>query len=178
KLLNLDYIDLYLIHWPVAGEYITAYSVMEELFHEQKIRSLGVSNFLPKHLESLLPKCEIVPAVDQVEIHPYQSNTTLLDFCHKLNIMPEAWGPLAMGAVPSDHVISTIAKKHSKTPAQVALRWNLQRGVIVIPKSIQPSRILENSKVFDFCLDESDMSLINALNKNVRTGPDPDNLPF
>ncbi|MDR2267798.1 MAG: aldo/keto reductase [Christensenellaceae bacterium] len=175
KLLNLDYIDLYLIHWPVADEYITAYSVMEELFHEQKIRTLGVSNFLPKHIETLLPKCEIVPAVDQLEIHPYLSNTTVIDFCHKLNIMPEAWAPLARGAVSRDLVISTIAEKHSKTPSQVALRWHLQRGEIVIPKSVHASRILENSKVFDFCLDGSDMALINALDNNGRTGPDPDN---
>jgi diketogulonate reductase-like aldo/keto reductase len=178
SLLNTDYIDLYLIHWPVPNCYVNAYTKMEKLLDAGKIKALGVSNFLIHHLKSLLPNCGYIPVLNQIETHPYLINTPIIAYCIAHNIVPEAWAPICRGRVAADPVIISIANEYSKTPTQVVLRWHLQRCTSVIPKSITPSRIKENAQIFDFCLTEEDMDKINNLNSNHRTGPDPDNFSF
>ncbi|MFA5449838.1 MAG: aldo/keto reductase [Clostridia bacterium] len=177
-LLGLDYIDLYLIHWPVAGKFMPSYKVMEDLYRKGMFRAIGVSNFLSHHMDALLKETEVVPAVNQIEIHPYLTNQTEIDYCKAKGIAPEAWAPLARGKAVKDKTIKAIAKKYNKTPAQIVIRWHIQRGVIVIPKSVTSKRIAENAKVFDFLLSAEDISAINALNMGLRTGPDPDTFDF
>ncbi|MDR0697062.1 MAG: aldo/keto reductase [Christensenellaceae bacterium] len=178
ELLNTDYIDLYLMHWPVPDKYVAAYCEMEKLLDKKLIKALGVSNFLIPQLDNLLPKCNIVPALNQIETHPYLTNVSLIDYCIKHNITPEAWAPICRGTIISDPVILSIADKYSRTPTQIVLRWHLQRQTTVIPKSVNQKRIAENSKIFDFTLDDADMDLIYDLNSNHRTGPDPANFDF
>ncbi|MDR2047220.1 MAG: aldo/keto reductase [Clostridiales bacterium] len=177
-LLDTDYIDLYLIHWPVPGEYTAAYKVIEELYAEGKVRAIGLSNHLRRHTDEILSECSVAPVLNQLEIHPYFQNTEETEYCKLKNILPEAWAPLARGAAANDPAIIAIAEKYSKTPSQVVLRWHLQRGTAVIPKSVHKERIIENADVFDFALGAEDMASIGALNKNERTGPDPNNIRF
>ncbi|MDR3186763.1 MAG: aldo/keto reductase [Christensenellaceae bacterium] len=178
KNLDVDFIDLYLIHWPVPGKYIEAYKACETLYAQKKLRSIGLSNHLKPHLDKLLPVCDILPAANQLEIHPYLSNTSEINYCIGMNIFPIAWAPLAVGRVLKESIIDTIAKKYSKTPAQIVLRWHIQRGVAVIPKSVNPERIVENTAIFDFELAPLDMASIDSLNKDKRDGPDPLNFNF
>jgi diketogulonate reductase-like aldo/keto reductase len=168
ELLQLDYIDLYLIHWPVTGKNIESWQLLEELCKSGRVRAIGVSNFMEKHLDALLCNAKIAPAVDQIELHPHFSKQQLVAHCEKLGIACEAWSPLGGtgSKLLEDPVLNKIAKKYSKSPAQVTLRWELQRGIITIPKSIHQERIKTNANVFDFELSATDMKAINDLDKN------------
>ncbi|GGE33193.1 oxidoreductase [Pullulanibacillus camelliae] len=174
--LGLDYVDLYLIHWPTPkyDQYVDTYKAMEKLYKDGRVKAIGVCNFDIEHLERLFAECEVKPVLNQVECHPYLSQTELKDFCAKHDIFVEAWSPLDQGGeVLSDDVIQAIAAAHGKTPAQVVLRWHLQNNTIVIPKSVTPSRIEENINVFDFSLTAEEMDKINELNRNRRKGSKP-----
>ncbi len=177
--LQTDYIDLYLIHWPANG-YDKAWKDMEEIYKTGKVKAIGVSNFNIHHLETLSKIWEVVPAVNQIEVHPYYSNIANVEYSQKLGITVEAYSPLGGNGARTlqDPVIIELAKKYSKTPAQVVLRWNMQRNIVVLPKSIHKDRIISNYDVFDFTLSDEDMKLINALNKDAKVGSDPDNFNF
>ncbi len=176
--LGFDYLDLFLIHWPLptryGGDYVSTWRTLEEFYHDGRARSIGVSNFQPHHLRRLHGESEITPAVNQIECHPYLTQDDVRTFCAQYQIAIEAWSPLAQGLVLDDPTIVSIAKAVGKTPAQVVLRWHIERGDIVFPKSVTPSRIRENIDIFDFELSGEDVEAITALNKNQRTGPDPD----
>lgn len=174
--LGLDYLDLYLIHWPTPqqGKYIETWKALEKLYKDGRVRAIGVSNFHIHHLEDLIANCEIKPMVNQVEYHPRLAQTELLAFCKKNQIQLEAWSPLMQGGLLDNPTLVEIASKYNKSTAQVILRWDLQNGVVTIPKSIKPHRISENADVFDFELGQEDMNQINALNKDERIGPNPD----
>jgi 2,5-diketo-D-gluconate reductase A len=181
--LGLDYVDLYLIHWPMpaADRYVDTWQAFEKLYADRRIRAIGVSNFQIPHLERLFESSGVVPAVDQVELHPYLQQKELRSFHEEFGIRTEAWSPLAKGgALLTDPVVADIAAKHGRSTAQVVLRWHLQLGTIVIPKSVTPARIRENIAVFDFVLDDADMTAIAGLDRGRRTGPDPEtfNLGF
>ncbi|WP_020119199.1 aldo/keto reductase [Streptomyces canus] len=174
--LGLDYVDLYLIHWPAPARdlYVDTYRAFEKLYADGRIRAIGVSNFEPEHLERLIAETSVVPAVDQIELHPHLQQRAAREYHAEHGIATEAWSPLGSGKglleVPA---VVAIAQKHGRTPAQVVLRWHLQLGNIVIPKSVTPSRIKENIEVFDFSLDTEDLAAISALNEDRRLGPDP-----
>ena len=180
KRLDTDYIDLYLVHWPVKNTYASVWKKMEEVYKTGKAKAIGVSNYNPHHLEDLLKDAEIIPAVNQIECHPYLSQETIAAYCKEKGIYPEAWAPLGAGKtdVLSDPEIVAIAKKYGKSPAQVIIRWNVDRGTIVIPKSVHRERLIENISVMDFNLTENEIKTIIALNKNKRLGSDPDNFNF
>lgn len=173
--LAFDYLDLYLIHWPTPmyDNYIETYKALEKLYTEGRVKAIGVSNFHIEHLERLLNECDITPVLNQVECHPYLQQKELKAFCRKHNIYIESWSPLAKGRLLGDKTIQKIANRYSKTPAQVVLRWHIQENSIVIPKSITPSRIRENFQVFDFELSEENMEEIAKLDREERTGRDP-----
>lgn len=178
--LGLDYVDLFLIHWPLptryGGDYVSTWQTLEEFQREGRSRSIGVSNFQPDHLERLAAETDTVPAVNQIESHPYFTNDSVRQYCLDHDIAVEAWSPIAQGGVLEDRTISRIAEKANKTPAQVVLRWHIQRDNIIFPKSTTPSRIRENFELFDFELESADMDAITALDKGEdgRTGPHPD----
>src|SRR5690625_3991143 len=154
KKLQLDYLDLYLIHWPTPmyDQYIETYKALEELYHDGRVKAIGVSNFHMEHIQRLLDECEIVPVVNQVECHPFLQQKELKAFCQKHSIFIESWSPLARGGALANETIELLAKKHHKTPGQIILRWHIQENSIVIPKSVTPTRIKENFQVFDFTL--------------------------
>lgn len=174
--LGLDHVDLYLIHWPAPSrdQYVDTYKAFEKLHADGRIRAIGVSNFLPEHLERLIGETSVVPAVNQIELHPHLQQHASRALHAEQGIATEAWSPLGSGKglleVPA---IVAIAQKHGRTPAQIVLRWHLQIGNIVIPKSVTPSRIKENIEVFDFSLDDEDLAAISALNEDRRIGSDP-----
>jgi 2,5-diketo-D-gluconate reductase A len=178
--LGFDYVDLFLIHWPLPtlydGDFVSTWKTMEEFNNDGRARSIGVSNFQIEHLERLAAETDMVPAVNQIEVHPYFTNDAVREYGQEHGIATEAWSPIAQSAVLDDSTITEIAEKVGKTPAQVVLRWHIQRGDIVFPKSVTPSRIQENFDLFDFELDQSDMGEISALDKDEdgRTGPHPD----
>ena len=178
KALGFDYVDLFLIHWPLPtrydGDYVSTWNTLEEFYRDGRVRSIGVSNFQPHHLRRLHQECEISPAVNQIEVNPYLTQDEVRGFCAEHQIAVEAWSPLARGNVLGDPTIDDIARRVGKTPAQVILRWHIERGDIVFPKSVSPARIRENLDVFDFELPGEDVEAISALNRNQRTGPDPD----
>jgi diketogulonate reductase-like aldo/keto reductase len=176
--LGLDYLDLYLIHWPVEGKYKEAWRALETLYKSGKIKAIGVSNFQTHHLESLMEDAEIKPMINQVEFHPRLTQKNLLSFCREHGIQLEAWSPLMQGQLLNHPQLQEIANKYKKSIAQIILRWDLQNGVITIPKSTKEERIIQNAAIFDFELTEGDMALIDGLNKNERVGPDPDNFDF
>jgi methylglyoxal/glyoxal reductase len=176
--LGLEYVDLYLIHWPVKGKYKDTWRALEKLYKDGRVRAIGVSNFHVHHLEDLLETAEIVPMVNQVEYHPHLAQLELREFCKQKGIQLEAWSPLKQGQLLDEPVITEIAEKHKKSPAQIILRWDLQNEVITIPKSVKEHRIIENADIFDFELSSEDMEKIDALNKNERVGADPDNFNF
>ncbi|MEK4283446.1 MULTISPECIES: aldo/keto reductase [Ureibacillus] len=178
KKLGLEYLDLYLIHWPVKGKYKEAWKALETLYKEGRVRAIGVSNFQIHHLEDLMKDAEIKPMVNQVEYHPRLTQIDLKAFCHQNGIQLEAWSPLMQGQLLDNPILQEIANKHNKSIAQVIIRWDLQNGVVTIPKSIREHRIIENSNVFDFELTREEMERINELNQNLRVGPDPDNFDF
>lgn len=174
KKLNLEYIDLYLIHWFVQGKSLDTWKALERLYEEGLVRAIGVSNYQVHHLEEILCNCKVKPMVNQVEFHPYLTQEELRQFCARHQIQLEAWSPLMQGHATKDSTIINLAKKYNKTPAQIVLRWDIQHEVVTIPKSTNPNRILENANVFDFELSTEDMSLLDSLNTNHRFGPDPD----
>jgi diketogulonate reductase-like aldo/keto reductase len=176
--LQLDYLDLYLIHWPGKDKYKDTWRALEKLYKDGKIRAIGVSNFQVHHLEELLKDAEIKPMVNQVEFHPRLTQKELRDYCKAQGIQLEAWSPLMQGQLLDNEVLTQIAEKHNKSVAQVILRWDLQHGVVTIPKSIKEHRIIENADIFDFELSQEDMDKIDALNKDERVGPNPDELLF
>ena len=178
KALGLDYLDLFLIHWPLPtrydGDFVSTWRTLEEFYREGRARSIGVSNFQPHYLRRLHGESEIIPAVNQIEVNPYLTQDELRGFCAEHQIAVEAWSPLGRGNVLEDPEIATIARRAAKTPAQVVLRWHIQRGDIVFPKSVTAGRIRENIDIFDFGLSADEVEAITALNRNERTGPDPD----
>ncbi|MEH7334229.1 aldo/keto reductase [Neobacillus drentensis] len=176
--LGLEYLDLYLVHWPVEGKFKEAWRALETLYKEGRVRAIGVSNFQVHHLEELMAEAEIKPMVNQVEYHPRLTQKELQAFCREHEIQLEAWSPLMQGGLLDNPVLGEIAGKYGKSPAQVILRWDLQNGVVTIPKSVKEHRIVENSQVFDFELSDEDMQRIDDLNQNHRVGPDPDNFDF
>ncbi|MFJ7729798.1 aldo/keto reductase [Neobacillus sp. NPDC097160] len=178
KKLGLDYLDLYLIHWPVEGKYKEAWRALETLYKEGKVKAIGVSNFQIHHLEELMKEAEINPMVNQVEYHPRLTQKNLQSFCQKHGIQLEAWSPLMQGQLLDNSDLLEIANKYNKSIAQIILRWDLQNGVVTIPKSTKEHRIVENSDVFDFELSKEDMEQIDRLNQDHRVGPDPDNFDF
>lgn len=178
KKLGLEYLDLYLIHWPVEGKFKEAWRALEALYKKGLVKAIGVSNFHVHHLEELLKDAEIKPMVNQVEFHPRLSQDELRAFCKDQGIQFEAWSPLMQGQLLDNPVLKGIAEKYGKSIAQIIIRWDLQNGVVTIPKSTKEHRIVENASVFDFELSKEDMEMIHALNQNHRVGPDPDNFDF
>ncbi|MBL3643152.1 aldo/keto reductase [Bacillus sp. RHFB] len=176
--LGLEYLDLYLIHWPGKDKYLETWRALEKLYKEGKVKSIGVSNFHVHHLENLLANSEVKPVVNQIELHPLLTQVEIRDYCAKHEIKVESWSPLGRGNLLEEPTINHIAKKHGKSSAQVLIRWHLQHDLVVIPKSITPSRIKENAQVFDFSLSLNEMNQIDALNKNERFGSNPDELLF
>lgn len=177
--LGVDYVDLYLIHWPMPDEdlYMDTWRALEQLYRDGKTKAIGVSNFHIPHLTRVLEEGTVVPAVNQIELHPFLSQEAIRAFCQKNGIVVEAWSPLMKGRdALTEPVITDIAARHGKTPAQVVLRWHLQHGIIAIPKSVTPSRIQENLDIFEFMLSPDDMRQIDQLNRNERTGSNPDEM--
>jgi len=179
ELLGIGYLDLYLIHWPLPmyDQYADSWKAFIKLYKEKRIRSIGVSNFEPAHLEKLFSETGVKPAVNQIEFHPLLTQATLLDFCGKHDIFIEAWSPLMRGGdILENASIKTLAAKYGKTPAQIVLRWDIEKGVITIPKTVREERMRENMDIFDFTLDAGDIAAIDGLNKDFRIGPDPNTL--
>jgi diketogulonate reductase-like aldo/keto reductase len=174
RLLGMDYVDLYLVHRAVKGKYPQTWKAFERIYQDGRARAIGVSNFLVHHLEDRLPDAEFVPAVNQIEYHPYLTEKELLRFCAKHGIVCQAWSPLQRGRIFADGTIAAIAGKHGQTMAQVVLRWNLQNGVMTIPRSVKKERIIENAGIFDFELSGGDMAAIDTLNRDFRISSHPD----
>jgi diketogulonate reductase-like aldo/keto reductase len=178
KRLDVDYVDLYLVHWPVKGCYPETWREMEEIYQSGRAKAIGVSNFQVHHLEDILRDCRVVPGVNQVEFHPFLLQKELLDFCKSRKIQVEAWSPLMQGRIVSVPAVRKMAEKYQKTPAQITLRWDVQHEVVTIPKSSRNRRIDENAGIFDFALSPEDMNLLDALDEGKRIGPDPENFNF
>ena len=178
--LGFDYLDLFLIHWPLPGvaDYVARWKVMEEIYASGRVKAIGVSNFHPNHLRNLFAASDVTPAVNQIEVSPFLAQDDLRAFDADHQIVTEAWSPIARGKVADDPVIGGIAEKLGKSPAQVTLRWHIQRGDVVFPKSVNRSRIEENFAIFDFELDAADMVAITALDRGERTGPNPDEFDY
>jgi 2,5-diketo-D-gluconate reductase A len=175
--LGLDYLDLYLVHWPLpaAGRYVDVWKTLARIREDGRVRSIGVSNFQTAHLQRVMDETSVVPAVNQVELHPYLTQEPLREFHARHSIVTEAWSPLGQGGeLLEDQTVSGIAEKYGVTPAQAVIRWHLEIGNVVIPKSVTPERIRSNFDVFDFELDSDDVAAISALDRNERLGPDPD----
>jgi 2,5-diketo-D-gluconate reductase A len=182
KSLGFDYIDLFLIHWPLPmkydGDFVSTWDTLGEFYRDGRARSIGVSNFQPHHLRRLHAQSEIPPAVNQIEVSPYLTQNDLRVFCAEHQIAIEAWSPLARGGeLLADPAVTQVARSTGKTPAQVVLRWHIERGDIVFPKSVTPARISENFDIFDFELSGEEVAMISALNRDQRTGPNPDTFP-
>lgn len=179
--LDCGYIDLYLIHWPLPmeGKFTQAWKALERLYNEKRVRAIGVSNFKPHHLEELLNGAETVPTVNQIELHPLFQQQETVAYCAEHGIVIESYSPLMQAGTVLEHpIIADLAQKHARTPAQVILRWHVQRGFIVIPKSAKPERIRENFALFDFALSDDDMGQINGMDRAQRIGADPDTASF
>ena len=178
--LGFEYLDLFLIHWPLPGvsDYVARWKAMEEIYASGRVKAIGVSNFQPHHLRDLFASSEVRPAVNQIEVHPYLTQDEVRAFGAEHGIVTEAWAPIAKGKVADDAVIQGIAAQVGRTPAQVTLRWHVQRGDVVFPKSVTRARVEENFHIFDFELDEEAMSAISALNRDERTGPNPDEFNY
>lgn len=182
--LGFDYVDLFLIHWPLPtlydGNFVSTWKTLEEFHRDSRAHSIGVSNFQIEHLERLAAQSDIVPAVNQIEAHPYFTNQAVSSYGKEHQIATEAWSPLAQGKVLKDPTINQLADKVGKTPAQVVLRWHIQRGDIIFPKSVTPSRMKENFELFDFELNPTDVATLSALDRGEegRTGPNPDKFAY
>jgi 2,5-diketo-D-gluconate reductase A len=178
--LDMEQIDLFLIHWPLPtiSDFVERWKALERVYGEGRARAIGVSNFEAHHLQRLFDETEVVPAVNQIEVHPYFAQDDLLAFDAQHGIATEAWAPLVQGAVLDDKTVVDVAQAYGKSPAQVVLRWHVQRSSIVFPKSVTPKRIQENFEIFDFDLSDADMERISALDRDGRTGPDPDTFDY
>lgn len=176
--LKTDYLDLYLIHWPVKGQYKETWRALEQLYADGRVKAIGVSNFLQHHLEDLFQTAKVLPMVDQLEFHPYLVQQSLLDFCGQHHIQYEAWSPLMQGNAFKVAELVALAQKYGVSVAQLVLRWDLQKGVVTIPKSIQQQRIVTNAEVFNFEITPEDVAAIDALDREQRFGPNPDNFDF
>ncbi|KGX87348.1 aldo/keto reductase [Pontibacillus litoralis] len=176
--LGLEYIDLYLIHWPVPGKYKDTWKALEKLYKDGKVRAIGVSNFLEHHLKDLLKDATVKPMVNQVEFHPQLSSRSLRDYCSQHHIQVEAWSPLGRGRYLDDDTLQALATKHGKSPAQIMLRWDYQHGVVTIPKSTKKHRQEENAAIFDFQLSDEDMQQLDGLDIDKRYGRHPDEFDY
>lgn len=176
--LGLDYLDLYLIHWPGKNKFAESWSALEDLYIEGKIRAIGVCNFNISHLQDLMKNTRVTPVINQVEFHPRLQQQSLRAFCKEHNIQLEAWAPLMQGGLLEDPTIAKIAEKYGKSNSQVILRWDIQNGVITIPKSVRKERMAQNADIFDFSLTVEEMQIINAMNLDKRVGPDPEVFDF
>lgn len=174
--LKLDYVDLYLIHWPVPGCYLSTWKTLEEIQRSGRARSIGVSNFEIRHLQELENISGIVPAVNQIECHPLFYQKELIDYCQNKGIQVQAYAPLARGAYLDNDLLCVLATKYGRTPAQIGLHWAIQKGISVIPKSVHPDRIRSNADIFDFSIEQEDMELLDALNQNYRSASIPEDL--
>ncbi|MGO4544052.1 aldo/keto reductase [Paenibacillus sp. 2TAB23] len=176
--LGLEYLDLYLIHWPVEGKFVEAWRALEHLYELGRVKAIGVSNFQPHHIDTLMMDAKIKPMVNQVEYHPRLAQLELRNYCKQQGIQLEAWSPLMQGQLLDNPLLRQVAARYDKSVAQIILRWDLQTGVVTIPKSTNEERIIANAAIFDFELSEADMELIAGMNENVRVGPDPDHFDF
>ena len=176
--LGLDYLDLYLIHWPGQNKFAQSWTALEDLYLEGKIRAIGVCNFNISHLQDLLKTARVTPVINQVEFHPRLQQHSLRAFCKEYNIKLEAWAPLMQGGILEDPTIGKIAEKYGKSNSQVILRWDIQNGVITIPKSVRKERMAQNADIFDFSLTDEEMQIINGMNLDKRVGPDPEVFDF
>jgi diketogulonate reductase-like aldo/keto reductase len=174
KLLGFDYLDLYLIHWPVKGKFHDTWRALEKLYAEKRVRAIGISNFLRHHIEDLLRKSHEVPMVNQMEFHPYLVQQELIDYCNEERIQYGSWSPLMQGRAFDVPELQALARKYRKDVAQLISRWNLQKGVVVIPKSVRKERIISNAQIFDFVITPEDVQAIDRLNRHERVGADPD----
>lgn len=178
KRMGMDYLDLYLVHWPVQGKYKETWKALEKIYADGRVKAIGVSNFLQHHIEDLLTEAEVVPMVNQMEFHPILVQQSLLNYCADKGIQYQAWAPLMRGKIFDYDVINKIGEKYGKSAVQVTLRWDLQKGVVTIPKSVKQERIISNADIFDFDLTAKEVAQIDALDRNERIGPDPDNFDF
>jgi len=178
--LQTSYLDLYLIHWPKGKRSVETWRALEELYKKGRVRAIGISNFLVHHLKEFLPECNIIPAVNQYEFHPELLQPDLLEYCRKHGIQAEAWSPIMKGRVIEIPLMQELAEKYGKNPVHIVLRWDIQKGVVTIPKSVTPERIISNAHIFDFELTEEDMAKIDSLDKKEkgRIGFHPDKIPF
>ena len=177
--LGLDYLDLYLIHWPgLDTNYIDSYKVLEKIYQDGRVRSIGVSNFHVHHLELLLKETTVIPVINQIEFHPHLTQEEVRHFCKENGIQVEAWSPLMNGSLLEEELIQQLASKYSKTPAQIVLRYDVQHDVVTIPKTMTPARMTENLHVFDFALTDEEMAQLDAMNDGLRCGPDPEKFNF
>ena len=178
ELLQTDFVDLYLVHWPVKGKIASTWKVLEEIYRSGRARAIGVSNFLQHHLEELFPIAEIMPMVNQVECHPYLVQQSLIDFCKSNRIVYEAWSPIMRGKVNEIPLFRELSDKYHKSPVQIVLRWDLQKGIVTIPKSVQQDRIKHNADIFDFEITSQDVARIDSLDKDHHFGAHPDTFDF
>lgn len=176
--LEMDYVDLYLVHWPVPGKFTETYRALEEIYQEGKAKAIGVSNFLPHHLEELLLSASVIPAVNQIELHPQLQQIETQEFCKKHNILIEAWAPLGKARYFDHPTLVKLANKHKKTPAQIIIRWQFQSGIITIPKSVRKERQEENIDIFDFELSDEDIKEMELMNLEKRIGKHPDEFDY
>ncbi|MGE8037626.1 aldo/keto reductase [Lysinibacillus sp. NPDC093692] len=177
--LGLDYLDLYLVHWPgIDTNYVDVYKALEKVYQDGRVRSIGVSNFHVHHLEHLLKETSVIPVINQIEFHPHLTQEEVRAFCKEKGIQAEAWSPLMNGSLLEESLIQQLASKYGKTPAQIVLRYDVQHGVVTIPKTMTPARMTENLTVFDFALTEEEMAQLDALNDGLRCGPDPEKFNF
>ncbi|MGA9326057.1 MAG: aldo/keto reductase [Salegentibacter sp.] len=172
--LKMDYVDLYLIHWPVPGKYLETWAALEKIYKEGKAKAIGVCNCLPHHIEAIMDEGDIKPMLLQNEFHPRLVQQPVIDFCKKNEIQYQAWSPLMRGRILENEKLRKLASKYGKSPAQIIIRWDLQKGVITIPKSVHKERIEENADIFDFQLSSEEVALIDSLDREERTGAHPD----
>lgn len=176
KDLQTDYLDLFLVHWPLKNHFFDTWKAIEQLYETKMVRAIGVCNFHQSHFELLKTRANIKPMINQIEIHPYLVQKELIEYLNKEQIAIEAWSPLARGRVVEEPLLISIGQKYQKSSSQVTLRWHVQKDLIVIPKSVNPLRIAENMQIFDFELTDTEMQQIDSLNEDFRTGPNPDNV--
>jgi len=176
--LGVDYIDLYLMHWPVRDKYVESWKILEKIYKEGRARAVGVCNFNIRHLKDIFAASDLMPAVNQVECHPWLTQVEVADYTQKNGIVFEPWSPFGVGMVLNDETLKSIAQKYNKSVAQLILRWGLQRGFINIPKSANKERILQNTQIFDFTVTDEDMAEIFKLNCGKRSGADPETFTF
>ncbi len=176
KDLQTDYLDLFLVHWPLKNHFFDTWKAIEQLYENKMVRAIGVCNFHQSHFELLKTRANIKPMINQIEIHPYLVQKELIEYLNKEQIAIEAWSPLARGRIVEEPLLIDIGQKYQKSSSQVTLRWHVQKDLIVIPKSVNPLRIAENMQIFDFELTDTEMQQIDSLNEDFRTGPNPDNV--